>query len=234
MHDANTTHRGTEAWRPSEEEQPRCLGASVCRLQAFWVLVVLCLVLWPSFASAQQLLDKVLARIGIEAITRTDVQAAVGLGLVEATSADDPAALRQVVERQLVLNEVTRFPPAEPPAAEIDQQLAAMKMRAGAGVEDLLRSTGLDESRVRVLARDTLRIRAYLAQRFGTSTQVSDDEVRRYYEEHRDQFVRNGMPIPFEDAEADARQRASAERLRTTVAQWLRDLQTRSQVVLVK
>ncbi|HLG58074.1 MAG TPA: hypothetical protein VI485_22195 [Vicinamibacterales bacterium] len=188
----------------------------------------------PSFASAQQLLDKVLARIGIEAITRTDVQAGVGLGLVEATSADDPAALLQVVERQLVLNEVARFPPAEPPAAEIDQQVAAMKMRAGAALEDLLRSTGLDESRVRALARDTLRIRAYLAQRFGTSTQVSDDEVRRYYEEHRDQFMRNGMPIPFEGAEADARQRASAARLRTTVAQWLRDLQTRSQVVLVK
>jgi hypothetical protein len=196
--------------------------------------LALCFLMWASFASAQQLLDSVVARIGSEAITQTDVQAAVALGLVDAKSRDDADALRQVVARQLMLNEVTRFPPPEPEAAAIDQQVAVMKMRAGARLEELLRTTGLDEARLRALARDTLRIQAYLAQRFGTSTQVSDDEVRKYYDEHRDQFTRNGMPITFEDAEADARQRVSAERLRTTVAQWLRDLQARSEVVFVK
>ena len=195
--------------------------------------LALCLLMWASFATAQQLLDKVVARIGSEAITQTDVQAAVALGLVDAKSTDDADALRQVVARQLMLNEVTRFPPPEPEAAAIDQQVAVMKMRAGR-LEELLRTTGLDEARLRALARDTLRIQGYLAQRFGTSTQVSDDEVRKYYDEHRDQFTRNGMPITFEDAEADARQRVSAERLRTTLAQWLRDLQARSEVVFVK
>ena len=175
-----------------------------------------------------------MARIGTQAVTRTDVQAAVGFGLIEAKSADDPEALRQAIERQLELNEVARFPPPEPSAAALDQQVAAMKMRAGPTLDALMRSTGLDEARLRELARDTLRIQAYLAQRFGTSTQVRDEEVRKYYDEHRDRFTRNGTPIPFEEAEADARQRASAERLRTTVAQWLRDLRARSEVVVVE
>ena len=73
--------------------------------------IVLCLVTHVMSAAAQeQLLDRVLARIGTEAITQTDVQALVEFGLVEAKSATDPAAVRQAIERQLELREVSRFP----------------------------------------------------------------------------------------------------------------------------
>jgi len=187
-----------------------------------------------SFVSAQQLLDRVLARIGSNAITLTDVRAAVGLGLVDAKSPDDPAALSQVIDRQLMLTEVARFPPAEPTAAAIDQQMEAMKKRAGTALQELMNSTGLDEARLRDLARDTLRIQAYIMQRFGTLTIVGEDDARRYYDEHKEQFMRNGMPIPFEDAEAEARRLASAARLQDSIAQWVRDLRMRAEVVIVR
>ena len=90
-----------------------------------------------------------------------------------------------------------------------------MKSRAGAGSRracDL--AHGLDEAKLQQLARETLRIRAYIAQRFGTSVQVTEDEARKYYEEHPAEFTRDGVRMPFEEAEALARQRASAERLR--------------------
>ena len=45
--------------------------------------------------------------------------------------------------------------------------------------------------------------RAYLRSASDT-TQVSDDEARKYFEAHRDEFTRNGMPLAFEEAEADA------------------------------
>lgn len=183
--------------------------------------------------SAQQLLDRVVARIGTEAITHTDVQAIVELGLVEAQSMADPAAVRLVVERQLALREVARFPPPEPPSSAVDQQLATMKARVGGRLEDLMRQTGLDEERLRGLARDTLRIRTYLEQRFGLAMQASEAESRKYFEEHREQFTRNGAPISFEEAQADVRERVSAERMRTTVTQWLRDLRARTEVVFV-
>jgi hypothetical protein len=196
--------------------------------------IVLCLVTHVISAAAQeQLLDRVLARIGTEAITQTDVQALVEFGLVDAKSATDPAAVRQAIERQLELREVSRFPPAEPPEAVIEQQLAAMKARVGARLDAVMQANGLDESRVRSLARDTLRIRMYLDQRFGVTTPVGEDEARKYFEEHRDQFTRNGTPMTFEEAAADARQRVSSQRLGKAVAQWLQDLRARSNVVLV-
>jgi broad specificity phosphatase PhoE len=185
-------------------------------------------------ASAQQLLDRVLARIATEAITQTDVQALVEFGLIEAKSASDPAAIRQAIDRQLVLREVARFPPAEPPPAAVDQQVAAMQARVGNRLEQVMRATGLDEAHLRGLARDTLRIRTYLEQRFGIATQVSEEEARKYFEEHRNEFTRNGMPPAFEEAAAEARQRASAARVQSAVAQWLQDLRARSDVVVVQ
>ena len=94
-------------------------------------------------------------------------------------------------------------------------------------------STGLDEARLQQLARETLRTRAYIAQRFGTTVQVTEDEARKYYEDHPAEFTRDGVRMPFEEAEPSARQRASAERLRVTIDQWIRDLRMRAEVVIV-
>ena len=192
-----------------------------------------CCILNYSGVNAQQLLDRVLARIGTEAITQTDVRALAEFGLIDARSATDPAAVQQAIDRQLTLIEVARFPPSEPPAADVEQQLAAMRARVGDRLDAVLRATGLDEDRLRGLARDTLRIRSYVQQRFGINVQVSEDEARKYFDEHRDEFTRNGKPLTFEEAAADARQRAAAVRIQSTIAQWLQDLRGRSDVVLV-
>jgi hypothetical protein len=199
----------------------------------FCILIsAFCIVYGVAFA--QQPLDRVLVRIGTTPITLSDVKAAVGLGLVAASSPDDPAALTQVVDRQLMLMEVTRFPPAEPAAAAIDQQLNAMRKHAGSALPDLLASTGVDEAGLRELARDTLRIQAYISQRFGNASIVSEDDARRYYDEHIAQFTRSGKPIPFENAEAEARRLASTAKLQESIAQWVRDLRMRAEVVEVR
>ena len=108
-----------------------------------------------------------------------------------------------------------------------------MKSRAGTGFAALASSTGLDDAKLQQLARETLRIRAYIAQRFGSAAQVTEDEARKYYEEHPNEFTRDGVRMAFEDAEADARQRASAERLRVTIDRWTKELQTRAEVAIV-
>ena len=181
---------------------------------------------------AQQLLDRVLVRVNGIAITLTDVNAAIGLGLVEVVGTDDAqgAATRQLVDRQLIIGEVARFSPPEPDPAAVEREVAALKERPGAGLEALMQSTGLDEERIRDLARDNLRIRAYLDQRFGTNVQVSDEEVEQYYRGHPEEFTRNGVLISFEEAAPIARQRSSALRRSALVAQWLRDIRARAEV----
>jgi hypothetical protein len=161
-------------------------AAQVARLTVRLHLVVWILHVGAVAPAAQQLLDRVLARVGAAVITLTDVRAAVGLGLVEAPPGEAAgAALESLIDRQLILNEVARFQPPDPAAIDVEAEVAAMKARAGDRLEALMRETGLDEERLRELARDTLRIRAYVRQRFGPSAQPTGEDVRRWVDDLR-------------------------------------------------
>jgi hypothetical protein len=142
------------------------------------------------------------------------------------------AGTQQMIDRQLELAEVQRFPPPEPPPAAVAAEAARLKMNAGARLPALLQSTGLTEQRITDIARDNLRIAAYLDQRFGTAVQGSDEEVANYYRTHEAEFTRGGDAIPFEEAVPAARQRASSERRSAIVGQWIRDLRSRADVAL--
>jgi hypothetical protein len=186
-----------------------------------------------SVVSAQQLLDRVLARVDGVPITLTDVQAAIGLGIIQVGSADAIAeGTQQMLDRQLELTEVQRFPPPEPSPDAVAREAARLKMTAGPRLSMLMQSTGVTEQRITDIARDNLRIAAYLDQRFGTTVQVSDEEVAAYYRTHEAEFTSSSGIVPYEDAEPIARQRASGERRRAIVGQWIRDLRSRADVTV--
>ena len=157
-----------------------CLCASVCcrGAAAAWLVVALFMGCAPRL-EASQLLDSVVARVGGVAITRTDVEAALALGAIEVPAGQDRMAggTKAMIDRRLLIAEVSRFPPAEPPEAAVRERVAAMKARAGAGYDSLVRRTGLDDERVREMARDSLRIEAYVAQRFGTAESAQRREA---------------------------------------------------------
>ena len=186
-------------------------------------------------ALAQQLLDRVVARVDGYAITLTDLQAAIALGVVEVpTGADERQAIDRLVDRQLALAEVARFAPPEPAPAPLADQVAAMSARTGGRLDAVMKATGLDQARIREMARDTLRIEAYLNQRFGTGAQLSEEEVLQYYRIHPEAFTRGGRLMPFDEAAPLAREHAAAERRAATVAQWMRDLRSRADIVVLQ
>ena len=234
-----TGHGDTETRRTlGTKEKSPSLRASVAR-DAEWLfnwLVLASFVLCASHPTAQKLLDRVLARVDGVPITLTDVQAAIGLGVIQVSPGPDAigAGTQQLIDRQLELAEVQRFPPPEPGATSIAGEAARLKMNAGARLVELMPSTGLTEQRISDIARDSLRIAAYLDQRFGTVVQVSDEAVANYYRTHEAEFTRGGDPIPFDEAEPTARQRVSNERRRATVEQWIRDLRSRADVAINK
>jgi len=196
-------------------------------------LVFAIVMLWRPALHGQQLLDRVLARVDGVPITLTDVQAAIGSGIIQVGSGDAIAeGTQQMIDRQLELTEVQRFPPPEPSPDAIARETARLKMNAGSRLPMLMQSTGLTEQRIADMARDNLRIAGYLDQRFGTTVQVSDEEVAAYYRTHEAEFTNAGVAIPYEDAEPVARQRVSSERRRAIVTQWLRDLRSRADVAV--
>lgn len=132
-------------------------------------------------ARGQELLDRVMATIGGRPVTLTDVTLARGLGLVTSDAGPDAEsdAVRQLIDRRLLAIELARLPPREPSAEAIDAEVARLRQRAGTAWAALLRATGYDEPSVRDLARETLRIAAYLMQRYGAGASVSSPEARQ-------------------------------------------------------
>ena len=197
----------------------------------WWLVGGVCVVCL-SPVSSQQLLERVVARVNGYAITLTDVRAAFALGIVEAPAGADGEAVAtdRLIDRQLVLAEVSRFAPPEPDAVLIATEAARIAARAGSGLAALMASTGIDEAIIRDIARDNLRIQAYLDQRFGATVQLTEDEVTQYYRIHPDEFTRDGILAPFGEVEARVRTRAGEERRAVLVALWVRDLRARADV----
>ncbi len=125
-----------------------------------------------------QWLDRIVAVVDGAPITQSDVAAAMQLGRV-ARGRGDPvsAAVDALVERRLMLEEVDRYAPPDPPEAEIIRRVDEIRVRAGDRFNAVLADVGLTEAQLRREVRDDLRIDAYLQQRFGT-TQPSEERAQ--------------------------------------------------------
>jgi len=124
-------------------------------------------------AAQGELIERTLALVAGEPITLSDVRGALALGLVDVPPAADPipAATKRLIERALMLREVQRYTPPEPPDAAVDARLQAVAARfAAAGAfRAALATAGLSEPLLRAWLRDDLRIAAYVQQRFAAA-----------------------------------------------------------------
>ena len=119
---------------------------------------------------AQVELDRILSRVGARVITKSDVQQAQQLKLVDDVSSE-AAVQRGLEERWLVLEEMRRGAPLSPGS---DNDLAARradwerKVGGKAAAAALLEKASMSETALLAWLRDDLRIEAYLARQFAT------------------------------------------------------------------
>lgn len=220
--------------RSSREVVSRCLRA-LAPLVAGTACAALLLAGSPLCAAP--VIDRVLAVVSGAIITLSDVEAAIAFGVVNTAGAVDPvrSALDQSIDRSLMLIEVDRYAPPEPPSAEVDARVRALEARAGspAQLKKTLDAVGFSEARLRLIARDDLRLQTYLTQRFAGTLPATDEEVQQYYREHQNEFVRDGTPLPLAAVEPEVRARLDAARRASLVADWLRQLRLRADILIV-
>ena len=137
------------------------------------IVSALVAILCAATAHAQpsgELIERTLAIVGGQAITLSDVRAALALGLVDNETPTDPIgpATQRLIERALILREVQRYAPSEPSDAAIDARIATMTSRfaTAEALRAAIVSVGFSDAQLRAWARDDLRIASYLDQRF--------------------------------------------------------------------
>ena len=167
----------------SEVPQPRANRSRVAawRRRVGLAVAMWCALLGARQASAQDVIDRVLAVAAGEVITLSDVRVAIDLGRVTPPPGSDAvrAGLSLLIDRALMLDEVDRFAPPEPAADAVDAAVNEAVRRAGspAAFDQLLARDGIDRAFVHELLRQALRIRAYLDQRFTADTQVQQRQL---------------------------------------------------------
>jgi hypothetical protein len=197
----------------------------------------------PQPLTQTQVVDRLVAVVGEQAITLSDVRAARTLGLVAigggvavaAADASDDALIERLVSRELMRAEIERFGMPQPPADILDARVRTMRGRFASGESwtAALEACGLSESRFRAWVADDWRIEQYLQQRFDAAAQPTDEEVQQYYQSREREFAIAGRPRPFEEVRDEARRRLTDARRRTLVDEWLTGLRRRTEIVLL-
>ena len=196
---------------------------------------VLCVVLAGIVpVRATDLIDRVLAVVSGSMITLSDVRAAVDLGLVDVRASRDPiaTALTWLIERMLILDEAMRYDPVEPDGAAVDAAVLTAQQRVGSGAawSSALDRLGLTDEAVRTLIRDTLYAQQYVDRRFETPFPATEDDLRAYYDRHRDGFVRGGQPLAFDVVRDQVADQVQRERRTVARAEWISRLRRRADV----
>jgi hypothetical protein len=181
-----------------------------------------------------EIIDRILATVGGGLVLQTDAVAVVRLGLMQPPASGDALqwTMDRLIERRLMLIEVDRYGPPEPPLGEIDARVRAIDERIGSGTDlDLiLRETGMSVDQLRLYVRDDLRIESYIQQRFGATFQPTEDDIVDYYRAHPEAFTRDGRLLSFAEARSAARQAVQTQLRESAVREWLAGLRRRTEV----
>ena len=198
------------------------------------VLAAVVLVIAAATGVRAEVIDRILATVGGALILQSDAVAAARFGFVELPAKGNPLqfTLDRLIERRLMLIEVDRYAPPEPPRALLDERMQQLDQRIGSGerLDAILRETGFTLEQLRLHVRDDLRIEGYVQQRFGAAYRPSDEEVVAYYRSHEADFTRDGKLRPFDEVRDAVRAALLSERQAASVREWMASLRRRTEV----
>jgi hypothetical protein len=179
-------------------------------------LLAAALVMFGAQIASAEIIDRILAVVSGQIITKSDVEGARALGLIETQGSGEAAALQALIDRVLMLSEVRRVVPREPTEAAINERVAAIRGRfaSPAALQQALAASGISESIIRIYAEDDLSLAAYLDERFSAASEPTDQEV-------------------LQAGEANRRKLAD-ERRRTLIGAWVAELRRRADISLLQ
>ncbi len=142
-----------------------------------------------------EIIDRVAAVVGSQAITVSEVEVEVRLAAMLSKAAPSAAqqvreeALRRLVDRQLVLSDqsVARFLTVAPRVVAAQMQTYRRETYfGGRDFQEALQHYGLNEAALLAFVTESMAFERYVSLRFKTGLHASRDDMARYY---RDVYV---------------------------------------------
>jgi hypothetical protein len=205
-------------------------SASKFRAEILAVLLLVCAV-----AGAQEVVDRIVARIENDIILLSQVQQLSRYQLfLDGKSESNSQILERLIDQWIVRNEasVARFP--QPSDADVDKSLANLQ-RSFASPEEYearMKRSGLSEEELREIVKSQIYQSNYLDARFRPSTQIDDKDIEEFY---RTRVVpraeSSGQTPPTLDEAREFIQEALVQKaINEQSDQWLKESRTRVRV----
>jgi hypothetical protein len=186
------------------------------------------------------LADRILAVVDEDPILASDLQRAIGIGLIESRNGEGERAFHRrvldgLIEQRLRFHEVDRFGFTEVPAAEIDAQVAMLResFASEEGFQARLRELNLDRTALREILARQLMILAYVEERLGARVFVALADIQSYYnEELTPEMQRQGVePPPLPSVREEIRALLRERRLNEEIDRWTQELRESADVL---
>jgi hypothetical protein len=182
---------------------------------------ILAVILLLTPAVYGEILDRIVATIDDRfIITLSDVRKERAIqSVLGHNPGSDESILDALIEKYLVEEQIAQFRDIEVPEDEIAKKLESLKVPPGVSTQDL-RNTLIGE----------FRRRQFMMERFEQFIRVSDDELRKYYDEvYAPRARQQGERVaPLAEVTDAVRQYKILDKLDEEVGSWLMELKRRS------
>ncbi|MEK6410556.1 MAG: hypothetical protein AABN34_26830 [Acidobacteriota bacterium] len=194
-------------------------------------------------AHAQQIVDQILTLVNDEIITRIDLLWSIAMD-AQAPSPVGPVGsdllsrkLDVMIDERLIAQEAARIPTTEITQDEIDKKRTELikTFKSEVQFRERAGSVGLTPQKIDELIRHRILIDRFVDFRFRSFVVVTEQEIKRYYDETLAPRVRAGgqVPPPLEDQQVRDLIVAflKQEKIDAEVNRWLASARQRADVV---
>jgi hypothetical protein len=199
-------------------------------------------------ANAQQVVDQILTLVNEDIITRSDLLWSLAMDPKAPSPTGNVSSdlLRQkldvMIEQRLIAQEARRVPAAAPTQEEIAKRRTELiaQFPSEAAFRQRVEAVGLTPQKLDELIRDMIRIERFVDFRFRSFVFVTEQDIKKYYDEQLAPEIRKKGQIPpsLDDATADGktvRQRISEilkqEKINQEIDSWLISTRQRADIV---
>jgi len=199
-----------------------------------WILLAYS---WPAGA---EIIDRIAVSVGTQVITEGQIREEIRVTAFlnhrkpELGAAAKRSAGERLIEQTLIRREIefSRFP--LPGMPEADQSLQSVESEYGgeSQFEQALQDSGITEQDLRRHLWWQLAVLRFIDARFAPGVQVSDADVKAYYEQQLLKWREQGVePLPsVEDSRAKIEQVLTQQRVDQALDRWLGDTRTQVEI----
>jgi len=149
-------------------------------------ITALCLLAFAAFPHAQEVVDRIAARVDTDIILMSDVRALARYQLfLDGKAESDSVILDRLIDQWMVRNEAKAALFPQPSDEDLKRSLERLKRSFSSPeeYEQRRKQSGLTDEDVERMLRSQLYLSNYLDSRFRASIQIDEKEIEEFYKE---------------------------------------------------